>query len=389
MDSVKHVTLGQKSIVTPCVVASYRINDFPRAGLLCHPWQLTDTQSVLVNAYDLLANPRTKKYTEDIRQREHKLHDHIEFSGPIILDSGAFNFLKDEKVSIEATDVLNIGIEMETDMAVVLDHPFPPHLANTEEMQVRWGNTMRNTREMFEALGDHTRPYLMPVLHGHDHATLHRGLDELINFLGHEPHVIGIGSLAPIAQNGSKHTAIDVLLAVRKLLPNAHIHCFSMGSALLMLLAFYCGADTVDSQTWILSAAFKQAQMPGYYITRLSYKEHQKDSEKYTAARNRFAEHLLHLVEHNYCVRDWISGEPWIITTHRDALSYVDYLEDQQDLNRVHQRACHNLYSFNFEARSYREELINGNVEDFIRKRVAKTKYSKVFEYAVQQKHKG
>src|SRR5690606_33087157 len=127
-------------IETPAVVASYRINDFPRAGLLSHPWSITETQSLLVNAYDLLANPRTKKYTEQIRQRDRKLHDYVEFDGPIILDSRAYNFLKDEKVTIEATEVLNISIELESDMAVVLDHPFPPQLANTEEMQVRWRN---------------------------------------------------------------------------------------------------------------------------------------------------------------------------------------------------------------------------------------------------------
>ena len=156
-----------------------------------------------------------------------------------------------------------------------------------------------------------------------------------------------------------------------------------------MLLAFYCGADTVDTQTRILSVAFKQAQMPGYYITRLSYQERLKDSQKYETVRNQFAEHLLQLVDDGFCVNGWDTEEAWPISSHADAHKYVDYLEDQDGINQIHARACHNLYSSNFEAEVYRNILAHGNIEDFIRNRVKKTAYSKVFEYAVSQKNEG
>ena len=39
---------GVLDIETPALFASYRIGDFPRAGLLCHPWKITSTQAVLV-----------------------------------------------------------------------------------------------------------------------------------------------------------------------------------------------------------------------------------------------------------------------------------------------------------------------------------------------------
>ena len=73
-----------------------------------------------------------------------------------------------------------------------------------------------------------------------------------------------------------------------------------------MLFAFYCGADTVDSQSWIISAAFKNVQLPGFPWTRFSSREQEKDSDKYEEKRNAFADRLLELIgEEEFAVKDW------------------------------------------------------------------------------------
>ena len=82
--------IGGSEIETPALFASYRIGDFPRAGLLCHPWKITDTQAVLLNAFDLLANKQTKFASSQIRERNCNLHEFVEFNGPLMLDSGGF-----------------------------------------------------------------------------------------------------------------------------------------------------------------------------------------------------------------------------------------------------------------------------------------------------------
>ena len=46
-------TVSAESLETPNLFASYRIYDYPRAGLRCHPWKMTDTQAILLNAFDL------------------------------------------------------------------------------------------------------------------------------------------------------------------------------------------------------------------------------------------------------------------------------------------------------------------------------------------------
>lgn len=388
--SVVPPSIFSKSLKTPNLFASYRIGDYPQAGLHCHPWKMTNTQAVLLNAFDLLANRRTHKLSSALREEEIKLHEYVEFDRPLMLDSGAFNFQQHAEISISPIDVLSIGVELGADVSVALDHPFLP-TTDHEERKLRWANTLENTRSMFEALkcwnGNLPKEFrLMPVLHGHDPETLKRSLNDILQIWGQEPDIIGIGSLAPLARNGNKRTVIDVIVTVRQLLPNAHIHCFSLGSALLMLFAFHCGANTVDSQTWMMSAAFKQVQLPGFPWTRFSPREAEKDRAKYDQTRRDFARHLLKLIyEEGFAVLDWDTGETWPIRDEREVLPYLDYLEDSGGENNIHRRACHNLYALNFEASRVRQEKDANRLETFIRSRMKNTIYRKVFDYAVEQ----
>ena len=374
---------------TPTLFASYRIGDFPQARLRFHPWNITGTQGVLLNAFDLLANKQTKIAALEIKEKKCQLHEFIEFNGPLILDSGAFNFQKHTEISIDPNDVLSIGLELGADISVVLDHPFLPKSAARTKGK-RWKNTVENTRQMFDDLNSRNGDipdgfHLMPVIHGHSSQTLKRHIDEIINICGPEPPIVGIGSLAPLARNGSKQKAIDIISIVRKLLPKSHIHCFSMGSTLLMLLAFYSGADSVDSQSWMLSAAFKYVQLPGSSWTRLSPREKEKDPKKYEQRRNKFADHLVEIItDEDFSIKDWDNenGKIWTIKCKKDAISYLDYLEDKNSQNHIHRRACHNLYAFNFEAKRVRDE--KDNLESFVGDRLERTIYKRAFEHAVK-----
>lgn len=388
-DATRTSVFSRYPLDTPNLFASYRIGDYPHAGLLHPPWEMTGTQAVLVNAFDLLANYRTRRFTSEIREVENTLRKYIHFDGPLMLDSGGFNFQKQDEISIASLDVLEIGIEFAVDVSVVLDHPFLP-TSPPEERKDRWENTVTNTKEMFEKLKDSDLPdyfQLMPVLHGHDPETLKQSLDRIVEIWGEEPSIVGIGSLAPLALNGSKRKVIDIISTVRQLLPNAHLHCFSLGSALLMLFAFYCGADTVDSQSWIISAAFKNVQLPGFPWTRFASREKEKDPDKYAEKRNAFADRLLELIdEEGFAVKDWDEETDWEIRDKHNALSYLDYLEHQEGEKDIHRRACHNLYAFNFEANRVRQEKKKGltALETFIEGRMKSPVYRKAFEHAIE-----
>ena len=178
-DATHSSVFSRVPLEIPNLFASYRIGDCPHAGIHRPPWEMTETQAVLVNAFDLLSNQRTRRFTSEIRNAEGTLREYIYFNGPLMLDSGGFNFQKQDDISIAPLDVLKLGIEFAVDVSVVLDHPFLP-TSTREERQNRWNNTVMNTAEMFKKLKDSAPPddfQLMPVLHGYDTGTLKRSLD--------------------------------------------------------------------------------------------------------------------------------------------------------------------------------------------------------------------
>ena len=73
--------------------------------LLCHPWNITRTQAVLVNAFDVLANRQTLNSSVRNSRKTSKLHEFIE-NGPLMLDSGASkNNLKSVSIRLKCSQI--------------------------------------------------------------------------------------------------------------------------------------------------------------------------------------------------------------------------------------------------------------------------------------------
>lgn len=386
---LKTLHLGRQSLQTPALFASYRLGDVTSAGLKAFPWKMTATEAVLVNAYDLIANPKTAGYRARLISESKTVREHIQFNGPLMIDSGAYYFIRSGKVRIGPTRVLEIERKSGADIGVVLDHPFPP---NATDKQARIKRTLNNTRTMFSAYDPTETSFeLLPVVHGHDTKTIEKTVRSLRRIADRHNagnlSKVGIGSLAPLAQNGSKELAVDILTDVRHLLPDAQLHCFSMGSALLMLLAFYCGVDTVDSQTWIISAAFKFIQMPGHHIVRLATRERAANPYRYRKRLQELKALILKLYEEEgFILKDWASGEILRDPNDDDLSQYIAELTDQRGSHRIHNRAFHNLWVFNFEAKRARMEKARGKFEEFIESRLKMSKYYDAFLYARKRK---
>jgi len=381
----RKVRVCQKELYTPNLFASYRLGDVTMAGLKFFPWKMTGTQAVLVNAYDLIENPKCQNYRKRLEREGISIREHIGFDGPLMIDSGAYYFVRSGSVHISPLKVLEVEEKSGADIGVVLDHPFPPAATDKRD---RINRTIANTRRMFAVYANATREHLqfelLPVVHGHDPHTikstiarLHRIADR---YHAGNLNKVGIGSLAPLAQNGNKGTAVQVLTTVRKLLPNAYLHCFSMGSSLLMLLAFYCGADTVDSQTWIMSAAFKFIQLPGHHIIRLATRERAANPYQYRKQLQEMKKLILRLYdEEGFVIKDWMTGEILRNPNDDDLDQYIRELTDRRGNQHIHNRACHNLWVFNFEVKRAQEEMRRGRFEEFVESRLKDSKYYQAF----------
>jgi tRNA-guanine family transglycosylase len=379
-DHEKKIVLGSHELRVPALFASYRLGDYPTSGLRKFPWAMTRTEALLINAYDFTR----RKYQKQLSSGWNAADD-LHFQGkPIIIDSGAYYFTKKSKLSMSPSEVLDIELRTHADVGVALDHPFPP---DAKDKARRIATTIHNTEIMARQMA-HTPQTMaiMPVIHGHTPAHIHSCIRQLriIADRYHTPLLdhVGIGSLAPLAQRGDAKLAVDVIHTVRQALPRSQIHCFSMGSALLMHLAFYSGADSVDSQTWMVSAGFKLAQLPGHYVMRMAKREYKGD-EHFRQAMDQFRQRLAILADQEgFTAKDWLSGRTVDLTQTGERRRYVSNLIDLNRNEHVHNRACHNLWSFNFEVRQYRKAKCDGLLDEFLQSRLAGTRYGAAFQHA-------
>ncbi len=377
------IPFGPYFLRPPVLFAGYRMGDVPTAGLRHFPWEATETQALLINAYDF-----TKpKYKAVIQNGWAPSRDLNFCDKPILIDSGAYYFLKHRNVTVDPTDILRIEIRSKAQVGVVLDHPFLPEARDKSR---RIARTLKNTATMFKAARDSNSPFeLMPVLHGHTRRALQECLKKLQRvswqYRGRDLVRIGIGSVAPLAQRGDARRATEIISTAREFLPEAHIHCFSMGSPLLMLLAVYAGADTMDSQTWIVSAAFKYAQIPGSYAVRLARRDYGSYRE-FRAAIRLFARdmHDLHRAEGFYA-KAWGTGRRIDLGSQSNCEDYARTLTDLKSNENLHNRACHNLWVYNYELARYRTAVHAGQLDEFLQKRVANTRYERTFQWLRKQ----
>ena len=379
VDEGRKIDFGPYSLWPPVLFAGYRMGDMPTSGLLDFPWDITETEALLINAYDF-----TKpKYNAVIQNGWQPTRD-LSFSGrPILIDSGAYYFLKNRNLTVSPSEILNIEIRSKAHVGVILDHPFTPEARDKSR---RISRTLKNTSAMLKASESHKSTLeLMPVLHGHCREALQGCLRRLrrINKRYRMEKVtrVGIGSVAPFAQRGDARRATHIIATVRELLPTAHIHCFSMGSPLLILLAVYAGADTVDSQTWIVSAAFKYAQVPGSYAVRLARRDY-VTYRRFRKAIKGFAQqmHDLHTKE-QFFVKDWQTGERIDLSSPSTCEDYAHSLTDLRSNENIHNRACHNLWVYNYEMRRYRSALREGTLEQFLTGRINGTRYERTLRW--------
>ena len=121
-DVPRIIRIGDHTLQAPVLFASYRMGDYPASGLKRLPWSMTRTEALLINAYDFTR----RKYNSWLNngwdpERYLRFNDR-----PIIIDSGAYYFLRDENVSVTPESILDLELRSRAHIGVVLDHPFPP-----------------------------------------------------------------------------------------------------------------------------------------------------------------------------------------------------------------------------------------------------------------------
>jgi len=256
-----------RKIETPFLWFSQLVRGRPK------PWDYFKISGLMVNAYEIL---KKKKVGENIQKIG--VHRFLNFNGPIIMDSGGFLFMKENRISIHPDEILDLYEKSKPNFGVVLDYPLSPGLA-PDEIKKRQKITLKNTKYMVKKYTGQN-PELIPVIHGHTIESVRWYLNELKKI--DDFNIYGIGSVVPSVFTskgaGGIYNVIEIVTFVKSQLPdNKIIHVFGVGSTLTMHLMFYAGANSVDSTGWRTKAAFGAIQLPGIgdrYIT--PNKKHKK-----------------------------------------------------------------------------------------------------------------
>lgn len=187
----------------------------------------------------------------------------------LFLDSGAFTFARSGK-RVDKERVKRIQETIDPDKAVPLDYPFLPGM-RVRQMKLLWEKTATNILEWQET----TRlREIAPVLHAWSASSLIENIMWLAKHVDCE-HVL-IGTIVTPSFStytgffGDRQMSIrNILLILRtvqsiKYYTDFKVHLTGFGSSPLTLhLAYFMGADSIDSIGYKRKAAYGKILLPG------------------------------------------------------------------------------------------------------------------------------
>ncbi|MHA1505884.1 MAG: tRNA-guanine transglycosylase [Candidatus Asgardarchaeia archaeon] len=319
------------------------------------PWEYFEIDGLMFNAYEILNKPYVKREVIGVG-----IHNYVKFKKLVMMDSGGFLFMKKDEMNVNPIKIIDLYEKSKPNFGVVLDYPINPTLSENVVIK-RLNKTLENTRKMVD-MKSGPNPELIPVIHGYDTKTISWFIKELEKI--YDFRIYGVGSLVPNVFNskrsGGIYNVVKIVSFIRSILPDKILHVFGVGSSLTMHIMFYSGADSVDSASWRVKAAYGAIQLPGVgdrYITS------KKKSKKYTPLSKKDIK-LLEECKCPACKERGLEG-----------------LKESFEL-----RAIHNAWVYQKEVEKARRLLDQGEYEDYVTDALRKSKFSKVIDIVKNEK---
>ncbi|MCD6523065.1 MAG: tRNA guanosine(15) transglycosylase TgtA [Candidatus Diapherotrites archaeon] len=198
-------------------------------------------QAIITNAYILWKHRRE----EAVKKGAHKL---IGFDGPIMTDSGAFQFMQYGSIDVTNREIIRFQQKMDVDIGVFLD---VPGLGTKKQVEANCKETLKRAREA-KAIIDSERLWAGPIQGAQylDIRTKHARQMARLNF-----DIYPIGTVVPFMNNYEFALNIDIIAAVKQNIPlNKPVHHFGAGHPMFFAFAVAMGCDIFDSAAYALFA---------------------------------------------------------------------------------------------------------------------------------------
>jgi len=231
------------------ITTSHGILDTPTLLPVVNPKILTlsmeeltkcGAQGIITNSYIIYKNPELKK----IAQRK-GVHGLLDWSGPIMTDSGTFQSHVYGEIEMEPEEILNFQKTIGVDIGTVLDVFCEPETrfedakSELEETQKRIEQSDKNKGNIF----------LAAPIQGGRHLDLRIKAAQMASKTNAE--LFPIGGVVPLMEKNKFKLLTEVIIAAKKGLDiSKPVHLFGCGHPMLFALASFLGCDLFDSSSY-------------------------------------------------------------------------------------------------------------------------------------------
>ncbi|MHC1637432.1 MAG: tRNA guanosine(15) transglycosylase TgtA [Candidatus Nezhaarchaeales archaeon] len=178
------------------------------------------------------------------------VHELLDFTGPIMTDSGAYQLLVYGHVEITPREAIELQEKHGSDIAVILD--FPTGNISRSEAWHRVNETIGRAKELMNIKSDESILWVGPV-QGAPYLDLAEYCAKQLSTLKFE--IYAIGSPTTIMESYRYDVLLDLIYTVKRVLPiEKPVHLFGAGHPMMLSLAVALGCDLFDSASYILYA---------------------------------------------------------------------------------------------------------------------------------------
>ncbi len=199
-----------------------------------------DCQALITNAY-ILKNQKGK----DVERKG--VHGILDFSGPIMTDSGAYQILVYGEVDVTPLEIVRYQEDISTDIATILDIP-TNYVTTKENAKYSVDETIRRAKQLEEIKTRDDILWVGPI-QGGQHFDLVAYSAKQIGKLPFQIHALG--SPTSIMEHYLFDVLVKMILTAKiNMPPQRPLHLFGAGHPFMFALAVALGCDMFDSAAY-------------------------------------------------------------------------------------------------------------------------------------------
>ncbi|RLG88987.1 MAG: tRNA guanosine(15) transglycosylase TgtA [Thermoprotei archaeon] len=203
-------------------------------------------KQIITNAYII------KKYFSE-KALSLGIHKLLEFEGPIMTDSGAYQILQYGEIDVTNREIVEFEKDIEPDIAVILDIPTSDD-ATYKQAKKSVEETLRRAREVLDIVKSSPNIiWVLPIQGGIYLDLVSYSASQASQLIDYEMYAIG--SPVKVMEHYKFWILTDMIFTAKSKLPvDKPVHLFGAGHPMILPFAVALGVDTFDSASYVIYA---------------------------------------------------------------------------------------------------------------------------------------